>query len=102
MSDAINRVELSVGIAYGSDTEKAQALILKTVKAIPNVLATPEPSVLFLGFGDSSLDFEIRVFLRDFSHRFNVSHEIHMAVDAALGKAGIEIPFPQRVVINKK
>ena len=58
--------------------------------------SNPEPTVLFLGFGDSTLDFELRTFLRDFTQRFMVSHELHMAIDAALHVANIEIAFPQR------
>ncbi len=96
LSNAVTRLIVDIGIAYGSDTKKAHELMLKTIEANPNVLANPEPSVLFLGFGDSSLDFEIRVFLRSFGQRFRVSHEIHMAVDQALREANIEIPFPQR------
>ena len=96
LSNAVTRLKISVGIAYGSDTAKAHDTMLAVIKANPNVLKNPEPSVLFLGFGDSTLDFEIRVFLRDFVQRFVVSHEIHMAVDQALRKENIEIAFPQR------
>jgi potassium efflux system protein len=96
LTNAVTRLIVNVGIAYGSDTQKAHAIMLKTVKENPNVLGTPEPNVLFLGFGDSSLDFELRVFLRSFGQRFVVSHELHMAIDQALREAGIEIPFPQR------
>jgi len=95
LSNSVTRMIINVGIAYGSDTALAHKTLLETIKANPNVLGQPEPSVLFLGFGDSSLDFEIRVFLRDFVQRFVVSHEIHMAADAALREVGIEIAFPQ-------
>jgi len=95
LSNGVTRMIIKVGIAYGSDTALAQKTLLETVKANPNVLSQPEPSVLFLGFGNSTLDFEIRVFLRDFVQRFIVSHEIHMAADVALREAGIEIAFPQ-------
>jgi len=96
LSNSVTRLKINVGIAYGSDTKAAHATILETVKSNANVLSNPEPSVLFLGFGDSSLDFEIRVFLRDFAQRFKVSHELHMAIDQSLREIGIEIPFPQR------
>ena len=95
LSNGVTRMIVKVGIAYGSDTALAHKTLLETVRTNPNVLGKPEPSVLFLGFGDSSLDFEIRVFLRDFVQRFVVSHEIHMAVDEALRGVGIEIAFPQ-------
>ena len=95
-SDAITRLKIGVGIAYGSDTQRAHDTILGQIKANRNVLSNPEPSVLFLEFGDSSLNFEVRVYLRDFAQRFAVSHELHMAIDQALRDAKIEIPFPQR------
>lgn len=96
LSNARTRVKIPVGIAYGSDTKKAQKIMLAALKKNKNILRTPEPTALFLGFGDSSLDFELRVFIRDTLQRFEVRHEIHMDIEAALRKAGIEIPFPQR------
>ncbi len=96
LANPVTRLIIKVGIAYGSDTEKAHKVMLETIRENPNVLNNPEPTVLFLGFGDSSLDFELRSFLRDFTQRFIVSHELHMAIDAALRAADIEIAFPQR------
>ncbi|MBL4870508.1 MAG: mechanosensitive ion channel family protein [Robiginitomaculum sp.] len=96
LGNSVTRLKVKVGIAYGSDTKIAHAVMLDTVKQNPNVLTNPEPTALFLGFGDSTLDFEIRVFLRDFVQRYIVSHELHMALDSALREAGIEIAFPQR------
>ena len=60
------------------------------------MLETPAPQVLFMGFGDSSLNFELRVFLRSFDDRIPVRHMIHTDINKALEKAGITIPFPQR------
>lgn len=96
LANPVTRLIIKVGIAYGSDTELAHKTMLATIKKNPNVLSNPEPTVLFLGFGDSTLDFDLRVFLRDFTQRFIVSHELHMAIDAALRKENIEIAFPQR------
>lgn len=96
LGNSVTRLKIYVGIAYGSDTKLAHEVMLETIKSNPNVLGNPEPTALFLGFGDSTLDFEIRVFLRDFVQRFIVSHELHMALDQALHKAGVEIAFPQR------
>ncbi len=96
LDNPVTRLIIKVGIAYGSDTHKAHSIMLETIKKNPNVLEHPEPRVLFLGFGDSTLDFELRTFLRDFTQRFIVSHELHMALDAALRDGGIEVAFPQR------
>jgi potassium efflux system protein len=96
LSDPVTRVIVPVGIAYGSDTELAHRVMLETATKNPMVLEEPEPAVLFLGFGDSSLNFEVRVFAKDLGDRMPLIHALHMAIDAALRRHGIEIPFPQR------
>lgn len=96
LSNATTRLIVKVGVAYGSDTDKARDVIAKVVHSNDRILDTPAPQVFFLGFGDSSLDFEIRVFLRSFEDRFPVSHALHTEINKALEKAGITIPFPQR------
>lgn len=96
LSNSITRLMVPVGIAYGSDTDRARDLMMETVKAQTKVLASPQPQVLFMGFGDSSLDFEIRVFLRSFEERVPMRHLLHTEINKTLEKAGISIPFPQR------
>lgn len=96
LSDQITRVTFRVGIAYGSNTDQALQLMMGVIKANPLVLADPKPTVLFIDFGDSALIFDVRVFVRDRSHRAQVSHELHMALEKVLREHGIEIPFPQR------
>lgn len=96
LSDPITRLVIKVGIAYGSDTKKAHQIMVDVVTAHSDVLKEPNPTVFFVGFGDSSLDFEIRVFVRERLLRMPLTHDLHMALDAALRKADIEIPFPQR------
>ncbi len=96
LSDPITRLVIPVGIAYGSDTAKAHQVMMEVVKAHPDVLEEPPPTVFFIGFGDSSLDFEVRVFVSERLKRMPLTHDIHMALDRALAEAGIEIPFPQR------
>jgi potassium efflux system protein len=70
--------------------------MLAAVESIADVLREPAPSAFFVGFGDSTLDFEIRAFVDAFDKRLRVRHDIHVAVARALADAGIEIPFPQR------
>jgi potassium efflux system protein len=96
LSDSITRVVVKVGIAYGSDTEKALGLMQDVVDAHPDAMKDPAPSVLFLGFGDSSLNFEIRVYVEDPLRRLSLTHDLHMKVDQVFRREGIEIPFPQR------
>ena len=96
LSSSITRLIVPVGIAYGSDTDHAAAIMLAELKAMTVVLETPAPQVLFMGFGDSALDFELRVFLRNFEDRVPTQHLVHMQINKALAREGISIPFPQR------
>jgi len=98
LSDQVNRVVITVGIAYGSDTQRARDAILKIAQEHPLVLGEPAPTVFFEAFGDSSLTFTLRAYLPDLSNRLPIIHELHMAIDAALREAKIEIAFPQRDV----
>ena len=96
LSDPVTRVVIDLGIAYGSDTEQAHAIMTKVITDHPEVLDDPNPTVFFIGFGESSLDFQIRVFVSERIKRMPLKHDLHMALDKALREAGIEIPFPQR------
>jgi len=98
LSDPISRYIIPVGIAYGSDVELAEKLLKEIVQDNPLVLKEPKPSVYFLGFGDNSLDFELRIFINNLDHWLPTRHELHKAIDRAFRKAGIVIAFPQRDV----
>ncbi len=98
LSDAITRVVIPVSVAYGTDIEHAHQLMLETVRNTPLVLADPEPSVLLNGFGDSALNFSVRVFVSEMSHRLQVIHDLHLRLERALRENHIEIPLPQREV----
>ena len=94
-ADSINRIMLTVGIAYGSDTERACELLWKVVKEHPEVMDDPAPRITFEEFGDSSLNFTVRCFLSKVENRLTTIHELHMAIDKEFRKAEIEIAFPQ-------
>ncbi len=96
LSDQITRVTFMVGIAYGSDTELAHRIMLKTVTEHSLVLDEPKPTVFFTGFGDSSLDFQVAVHVKERIQRRLLTHELHMALEKTLRENGVEIPFPQR------
>jgi potassium efflux system protein len=98
LSDPITRFKVNVGIAYGSDTELAEKLLLKVLAENPMVLKDPKPNAYFLGFGDNSLNFQLRLFINNIDHRLPVQHELHKAIDREFRKAGIVIAFPQRDV----
>jgi potassium efflux system protein len=96
LTDPITRIVIPVGIAYGSDTVKAHQVMMDTIRSIPLVLDEPEPRVYFMGFGDSSLDFKLYIYVRSLADRLPLMHEVHMQINRALEDAGITIPFPQR------
>ena len=96
LSDPITRVVIPVGIAYGSDTQKARDLLLQVAQNSPLVLDDPKPQAIFRRFGESSLDFELRVFIPDRDRWPKLMHEMHTNIDQAFRAANIEIAFPQR------
>ncbi|MFA5983338.1 MAG: mechanosensitive ion channel domain-containing protein [Methylococcaceae bacterium] len=102
LSDAITRVVIPIGIAYGSDIEMAQKVMMDTVKATPMVLTDPEPRVLFLGFGDSSLNFTIHIYVSELGNRLPTTHDLHFRLEKAFREHKIEIPFPQRDIHIRK
>lgn len=94
--DRYGRVEVAVGVAYGSDVQKVTAILMKCLQDHGDILPWPEPYVLFRQFGESSLDFEARGYIADVGKRIHVHSQLNYAVDHAFREAGIEIPFPQR------
>jgi small-conductance mechanosensitive channel len=103
--DQRGRVRVSVGVAYGSDTELVQRLLLDVAHAHQQVItdeSAPEPRVFFQAFGESSLDFDLLAHIREIDLKLRVRSELNMAVDKAFREHGIEIPFPQRDVHMKE
>jgi small-conductance mechanosensitive channel len=94
-SDRRRRVDIDVGVKYGTDPEKVTALLVATARAHAEVLQIPEPVALLQRFGDNSLDFRLSAWTR-FEIAWRVKSELTMAVNAAMAGAGMEIPFPQR------
>ena len=95
LSDEVMRIQLPVGIAYGSDTRTARDLLMKVAKSNPRVLNDPEPRVIFSSFGASSLDFELRCHVANMEDFVAVKDTLHYEIDDAFRKAKIEIAFPQ-------
>ena len=96
LSDKINRVVVEVGLAYGSDTERARELLLQSAAEHQLILKDPAPIATFEGFGDNSLNLVLRAFLPSLEDRLEVIHELHTAIDQAFREANLEIAFPQR------
>ncbi|UCH85270.1 MAG: mechanosensitive ion channel [Candidatus Latescibacterota bacterium] len=98
LSDKQRRVDINVGVAYGTDPDTVVNILVEVGSNHPDVLKHPPPYALFLGFGDSSLNFELRIWTAHFDRFLRVKSEVTISVEKALKQAGITIPFPQRDV----
>ena len=85
-----------MGVAYGSDVTLVMKIMLECVEEHASVMRIPEPRVYFMGFGESSLDFQLRVHLSEIDNWYPVQSEILQEIDRKFRLEGIEIPFPQR------
>ena len=97
--DTRGRIRIPVGVAYGSDTTLVKELLLRIAQEHPKVIndgSATEPKVLFMSFGDSSLNFELRAFIQNIDEKLQTTSDINFAIDAAFREHGVEIPFPQR------
>lgn len=94
LSDVRRRIDIPVGVAYGSPAERVIELLTEVAAAHVEVLDDPAPATIFTGFGDSSLDFELRAWtVGDF---VTIASDLRVGIDRTLAEHGIEIPFPQR------
>jgi potassium efflux system protein len=98
LSDRHRRIDLSVGVTYAAPPQKVIELLEAVAKAHPQVLHDPAPRAFFTGFGDSSINYEMRAWTDDFGQWFQIHSELAASLYTALQEAGWEIPFPQRVV----
>ena len=96
LSESLRRVELLVGVAYGTDPKLVSSLMAQAATAHESVLTSPAPAVFFKDFGDSSLNFELQFWVMQESNGVRVKSEVALVVMQSFDKAGIEIPFPQR------
>ena len=96
LSSQWRRVDIPVGVAYGTDPERVIKLLVSVAESYPGVLLDRPPMAFFMGFGDSSLKFELRFWSAWQDTWFQLKSDVTVAVAKTLGEAGIEIPFPQR------
>jgi len=96
LSDKRRRLEVTVGVEYGTPAREVVDLLVEVARSQEGVLEDPAPYALFLGFGDSSLDFSLRAWIADFDNGLTIRSNLTVAVQEALREAGITVPFPQR------
>ncbi len=92
------RIRVPVGVAYGTETRTVERLLLEIAHSHDAVLDEPAPAVIFMGFGDSALNFELRLYLKDVNFFLSAKSEINFAISERFNEEGIAIPFPQRDV----
>lgn len=100
--NAVAGLNIAVGVAYGTDIEKASALLIQIASSNTSVLKTPEAQVEFKDFGDSSLNLILHVWIADVSTKGVVQTELLIQINKKFQESGIDIPFPQRVIYMRK
>jgi potassium efflux system protein len=98
LSDRLKRIDLSVGVNYGADPIKVIGILETTSGANPAILKYPPPQGHFLGYGDSSINFQLWAWTDQFHDWPRIRSELAVAVYNAVYAAGITFPFPQRDV----
>ena len=96
LSSRMVRLVIPVGVEYGSDVPLVMETLKEAAMANSKVMRLPEPQVFFVNFGESSLDFELRVWLSNLDDRFTTKSQLHQEIDSRFRQAGIVIAFPQR------
>lgn len=95
LSDPTQRIVVPVGVAYGSDLDKVERALLAACHSVPEALEDPAPIVLFNGFGDSTLNWEARIFIGSLNQLIQARTNLYRAIDTAFRRENIEIAFPQ-------
>jgi small-conductance mechanosensitive channel len=98
----LGRIDIKVGVAYGSDVKRVHAILMDIARAHPMVLKNPEPFVLFANFGAAALEFEIRVFVADIMNGSVVQNDIRFAIFDVFEEEQVEIPSTPRAVVESK
>jgi small-conductance mechanosensitive channel len=96
LSDMDRRIDVNVGVAYGSDPRRVLDLLMAVTTSTEGITTEPAPAVLFTGFGANSLDFGIRAWTNNFGDWVRIRSELAVRVHDELQAAGIAIPFPQQ------
>lgn len=92
----VSRIRLPVGVSYSSNPQVVKTALLEACQQHQQILKAPAPQVFFTGFGDSALEFEVAVWISQPSRQVIIRSDLYFAIEAALRRYGLEIPFPQR------
>lgn len=98
LSDTVTRIVLPIGVGYGSEIETVERVLMEAIKKTELILAEPAPNVIFNGFGENALNFDIHVFVHELKERIGVKHSLNKNIYEALQANHIEIPYPHRDV----
>jgi potassium efflux system protein len=98
LSDQMNRIVITVGVAYGTEVRRAMDLMAQAAAENPNLLKDPAPLITFEGFAESSLTLIMRCYLDSLDSRLSTISDLHQRINEKLNEAGIAIAFPQRDV----
>ena len=101
LSNTVTRLVISIGVAYGSDLELVKRLLLQAANEQPSVLKDPEPRALFLNFGASTLEHELRVYVGQISERISTIDALNRRINELFAEHNIEIAFNQLDVFIK-
>ncbi len=96
LTDSVTRLVVPLGVAYGAEPQKVQRLLMRIAGETPTVLRNPPPKAVFMGFGEKTLNFELRVFVGEVDVLMSTRHQLNMAIDQAFRTAGIDIAVAQR------
>jgi len=98
LSDRRRRIDVPVGVDYGSEPAKVVEVLKSVARAHPEILKEPAPQACFIAFADSAINFELRAWTNHFERSTLIQTDLAAGVYAALRAAGMTIPFPQREV----
>ncbi len=96
MGNNNRRTDFMIGVAYGTDLDKAKKIIQDIIEAENNILKNPQPTIIFQEFGNSSIDIKIFYWVNHFNHLASSKSNLIFAIDQAFKQNNIEIPFPQQ------
>jgi len=98
LSDQVTRMTLEVGVAYGTDLDRAIAVVQEVVDRHPLVMRDPRPVITFEEFGDNSLLLRVRLYVDQLDKRLAIASELRLEINRRFNAEGIVVAFPQRDV----